>query len=59
MAAPVLNRIPFSRFGGLDLLHSKVVDLAPPYSQRHGHTLQYMNMFNYPLTGTVPVSVFQ
>ena len=44
----------FSRLGWLDLLHPKVVDLAMPYSQHHGHVLRYMNMFNYPLTGTVP-----
>ena len=43
----------FSRLGGLDLLHPKVVDLAPPYSQCHGHVLQYTNTFKYPLTSTV------
>ena len=31
-----------SRLGGLDLLHPKVVDLAPPYSQCYGHMIWYM-----------------
>ena len=32
-----------SRLGGLDLLHPKVVDLAPPYSQCYGHAIRYTN----------------
>ena len=37
----------FSNLGGLDLLHPKVVDLAPPYSQCHAHVLRYMSTLNY------------
>ena len=37
----------FSNLGGLDLLHPKVVDLAPPYSQRHAHALWYISTLNY------------
>ena len=33
--------------GGLDLLHPKVVDLAPTYSQRHVHMLRYTSTLNY------------
>ena len=44
----------FSRLGGLDLLHPKVVDLALPYLQSHGHALRYTNTSLYLLTGMVP-----
>ena len=37
----LLNTI--SRLGRLDLLHPKVVDLAPPYSQCNGHTIWHTN----------------
>ena len=37
----------FSNSGGLDLLHPKVVDLAPPYSQHHAQVLQYTSTLNY------------
>ena len=37
----------FSNSGGFDLLHPKVVDLAPPYSQHHTHGLQYTSTLNY------------
>ena len=37
----------FSNSGGLNLLHPKVVYLAPPYSQRHAHVLQYTSTLNY------------
>ena len=37
----------FSNLGGLDLLHPKVVDLAPPYSQCHAHVLWYTSTLNY------------
>ena len=37
----------FSNSGGLDLLHPKVVDLAPPYSQHHTHALWYTSTLNY------------
>ena len=37
----------FSNSGGLDLLHPKVVDLAPPYSQHHAHVLWYTSTLNY------------
>ena len=37
----------FSNLGGLDLLHPKVVDLAPPYSQHPTHTLWYTSTLNY------------
>ena len=37
----------FFNLGGLDLLHPKVVDLAPPYSQCHVHVLRYMSTLNY------------
>ena len=37
----------FSNLGGLDLLHPKVVDLAPPYSQHHAHVLRYTSTLNY------------
>ena len=37
----------FSNSGGLDLLHPKVVDLAPPYSQHHAQALRYTSTLNY------------
>ena len=37
----------FFNSGGLDLLHPKVVDLAPPYSQCHAHALRYTSTLNY------------
>ena len=37
----------FSNSGGLNLLHPKVVALAPPYSQRHAHMLWYTSTLNY------------
>ena len=37
----------FFNSGGLDLLHPKVVDLAPPYSQHHIHVLWYTSTLNY------------
>ena len=37
----------FSNSGGLDLLHPKVVDLAPPYSQRYAHVLRSTSTLNY------------
>ena len=32
-----------SQLGGLDLLHPKVVNLAPPYSQCYSHAIWYTN----------------
>ena len=43
----------FSNLGGLNLLHPKVVDLAPPYSQHHAHALRYTSTLNY----NSPVSI--
>ena len=37
----------FFNSGGLDLLHPKVVDLAPPYSQHHVYMLRYTSTLNY------------
>ena len=49
----------FSNSGGLDLLHPKVVDLAPPYSQHCAHVLQYTSMLNYNSPVWYPVSCVQ
>ena len=46
----------FSNSGGLDLLHPKVVDLGPPYSQHHTHMLQYTSTLNYNCPVRYPVS---
>ena len=46
MAASSCQQNSTSKLGRLDLLHQKVVDLVPPYSQCYGAAIWYMNALN-------------
>ena len=46
MAASGCQQNNTSKLGGLDLLHQKVVDLAPPYSQCYGTAIWYTNVLS-------------
>ena len=54
MAASSCQQNTISRLGGLSLLHQKVVDLAPPYSQCYSAAICYTNTLSQlALTRTV------
>ena len=46
MAASGCKQNNTSKLGRLDLLHPKIVDIAPPYSQYYGTAIWYMNILN-------------
>ena len=46
MAASGHKQNNTSKLGGFDLLHQKVVDLTPPYSQCHGAVIRYTNVLS-------------